>query len=277
VIIDAHTHAFHPAQVRRRNDLSNRDATFREIYADPKAKMATASDVLAALDAAGIARAVVAGFAFSRDCDLRAQNRHILEAAKEHGERIIPFASLNLASAEWRALAEEAIGGGARGFGELRPHNQGWNPLGAAAHELCALAEAHGLVLLWHVSEPVGHDYPGKRGGISPIELCELATAHPGMRMIAAHLGGGLSFFLQMPEVRAALRNVWFDTAAASLLYDDESIARLAGLAGADRLLFGSDFPLLSPKRHLERIRAQLEGDDAAAVCGETAHNLFFG
>lgn len=277
MIIDAHTHAFHPAQARRRDDLSSRDATFREMYADPKAKMAAAADVIEALDAAGIDRAVVAGFAFARDCDLRAQNRHILDAAKEYGERIIPLASLNPASPDWRPLADEAIAGGARGFGELRPHNQGWDPLGAEAHELCELAEAHGLVLLWHVSEPVGHDYPGKRGGISPTELCELATVHQRTKMVAAHLGGGLPFFLQMPEVRTALRNVWFDTAAASLLYDDESIARLAGLAGADRLLFGSDFPLLSPKRHLERIRAQLEGDDAAAVCGETAHNLFFG
>ncbi|MCK9521305.1 MAG: amidohydrolase family protein [Dehalococcoidia bacterium] len=275
MIIDAHTHAFHPAQVRRRNDLCASDATFREMYGDPGAKMVTTDEIVAEMDRAGIDAAVVAGFAFGRDCDLRAQNVHILEAAQEHEGRVIPFATLDLSSPAWRDIAMEALAAGARGFGELRPHNQGWDPLGQEAHELCNLAAERGLVLLWHVSEPVGHTYPGKHGGITPAELCELATAHQETKMIAAHLGGGLPFYVQMPEVRSALRNVWFDTAAAPLLYDDESIARLTGLVGANRVLFGSDFPLLSPKRHLERLRAQLESDEAAAVCGGTAHILF--
>ena len=125
------------------------------------------------------------------------------------------------------------------------------------------------------MSEAPGHPYPGKGGGISATELCQLATAFPHVRMIAAHQGAGLSFFLQMPEVRAALRNVYFDTAATSLLYDEQSVTRLVALAGADRVLFGSDFPLLSPRRQLQRITALLPGDVATAVCGGNAGTLF--
>ena len=93
--------------------------------------------------------------------------------------------------------------------------------------------------------------------------------------MIAAHLGAGASFYLQMPEVRSAIDSVYFDTAAASLLYDDGSVARLVDLTGPERVLFGSDYPLLSPRRQIERLAAQLPGPVLEAVCGGNARRLF--
>ena len=275
MIVDAHTHLFAPGQAAAREELERRDPTFAEMYASPKAKLATAPDLLAALDDAGIDRAVAAGFAFSSAGDIETQNAYLLEAAAAAAGRIIPLATVNLCLEGWLSWAEAALAGGARGFGELRPHNQGWDPLGRAADALCELAGAARAVLLWHVSEPVGHAYPGKHGGITPAELCELATRHPSVAMIGAHFGGGLPFYLQMPEVREALRNVYFDTAAASLLYDDVSVARLVDLAGPRRVLFGSDYPLLSPRRQLQRMNADVPGDAVQAVCGGNANTLF--
>jgi hypothetical protein len=95
--------------------------------------------------------------------------------------------------------------------------------------------------------------------------------------MVAAHLGGGLSFYLHMPEVRSAIRNIYFDTAAVSLLYDMESVTQLVALAGRDRVLFASDYPLQSPLRQLARLRAVLTEEAAQAVCGGNADRLFFG
>lgn len=273
-VIDAHTHLFAPAQRDQRAALCQRDATFAELYAAPAARLASGPDLFSEMAAAGLEGAVAAGFAFAAEQDLRDQAGHLLAVARQ-SPAVIPLPGVNPALGGWRAYAEEMLAGGARGFGELRPHNQGWDPLGPASHELCDLAAGHGAVLLWHVSEPVGHAYPGKHGGISPVELCLLAQAHPATRMVAAHLGGGLSFFVQMPEIRRALASVWFDTAAASLLYDDGSIARLVDLVGVERVLFGSDYPLLSPGRQLERIRALLASNLAEAVCGGTAANLF--
>lgn len=274
---DAHTHLFAPSQAARRAEIAARDATFAEMYADPKAAMATLPQLLAALDGAGIARAVAAGFAFTSAADIEEQNASLLEAARASDGRVVALATVNPALAGWERAAEAALAGGARGFGELRPHNQRWDPEGAAAHDLCELAGAHGAVLLWHVSEPVGHAYPGKRGGIAPEELIRLAAAHPGVRMVAAHLGAGLSFYLQMPEVRAAIEFVYFDTAAYPLLYDEQSVMRLVALAGTKRVLFGSDYPLLSPARQLRRLEAVLGEDVAEAVCGGNAETLFPG
>ncbi len=274
-LVDAHTHLFPPSQVAARAEIAARDATFAELYGDAAARMATVDGLLRAIDAAGIARAVAAGFAFSHPEDIDSQNRYLLDTGGD--ARIAPLATLNLSHAGWRAVAERALAEGARGFGELRPHNQGWDPLGPQSHELCELAAAHGSPLLWHVSEPVGHAYPGTRGGISPVELVVLGTAHTGTVMVAAHLGGGLSFYLEMPEVKAAIGNIYFDTAAVSLLYAMESVARVVDLAGPHRVLFASDYPLQSPLRQLERLRAVLTEDAARDVCGGNADRLFFG
>lgn len=274
-VVDAHVHLFGAEQRARRALIGESDAAFAAIYGSEKAVMATADDLVATLEHDGLDRAVAVGFAFAGQQEIDAQNAALSEGAARYPGRIVSLATINLALPEWRQKAEQALRSGARGFGELRPRDQGWDPLGGASRELCELAASAGAVLLWHVSEPAGHAYPGKTGGISPVGLVTLATAQPRTRMVAAHLGGGISFYLQMPEVRQALVNVWFDTAAAALLYDDTSVARLVDLAGPGRVLFGSDYPLLSPRHQLRRLQAVLPDDVARAVCGENAETLF--
>jgi predicted TIM-barrel fold metal-dependent hydrolase len=274
VLIDSHTHVFAPWQVANRAALCASDATFAELYADERAALATADDLASAMYEANLDGAVAAGFAFTHERDIAQQSEYLVHTAKVDA-RVVALAAVNPAIVGWESAARGWLAAGARGFGELRPYNQGWDPLGRPGRALCALAQEAGAILLWHVSEAPGHSYPGKAGGISPTELCQLATAFPRVRMIAAHQGAGLSFFLQMPEVREALANVFFDTAATSLLYDEQSVTRLVALAGADRVLFGSDYPLLSPRRQLQRITALLPGDVAQAVCGGNADTLF--
>ena len=273
-VIDSHTHLFAPWQVANRATLCANDATFAELYAEPKASLATDYELLSAMYEAGIDRSVAAGFAFTHERDIAQQNEYLLRVAANNA-RVIPLVTVNPGTVGWQAAATKDLDQGARGFGELRPQNQGWDPLGPAGRALCGLALDANAVLLWHVSEPLGHSYPGKRGGISAVELCQLATDFPGLRMIAAHMGGGLSFFLQMPEVRKALAAVYFDTAASSLLYDEGSVMQLVALAGPGRVLFGSDYPLLSPRRQLQRVTALLPGDVSEAVCGGNAEILF--
>ena len=66
-------------------------------------------------------------------------------------------------------------------------------------------------------SEPVGHAYAGK-GDTFPGELLAMAQRFPNARIVGAHWGGGLPFYAHMPEVREALANVWFDSAASPFL-----------------------------------------------------------
>ena len=117
----------------------------------------------------------------------------------------------------------------------------------------------------------MGHRYAGKAGGLSPADLIAVAGAAPTVTMVGAHLGAGASFYLAIPEVRAAVPNLLFDTAAASLLYEPASVARLVEAAGAERVLFGSDFPLRRPGAELRQALAGLAAAPAEAVAGENA------
>jgi len=78
-----------------------------------------------------------------------------------------------------------------------------------------------------------------------------------------------------MPEVRAALEHVYFDTAASHLLYEPAVYRRVIEAVGVEKVLWGSDFPLTTQARALERTReAGLSDDELAAVLGGNAAQL---
>jgi predicted TIM-barrel fold metal-dependent hydrolase len=137
-----------------------------------------------------------------------------------------------------------------------------------------ALAREHGAPVMIHVNERLGHDYAGK-GSQGPEEAYRLALRHPASALIYSHWGGGLPFYELMPEVRAALRNVYYDTAASPYLYDD-AVYRHAMDWAPTKVLFGSDYPLVAPRRHLGRLRrAGLDGPSLEALLGGNARALF--
>jgi predicted TIM-barrel fold metal-dependent hydrolase len=277
VIVDAHTHIFPPDLIRGRDDLAVRDPAFAELYADPRAKLATAEDLLQAMDGAGVDRAVITGFAWRDPGICREHNEYLLRMSDASGGRLAAFCTLPLVDIEAaRREATYAAGNGARGFGELRPESQHCSIAdGETAGLLSWVWETTGLPLLLHASEPVGHHYAGKTGGpLAP--LYAFTSQHRNVRLIAAHWGGGLPFYALMPEVRESLANVWVDTAATTLLYEPAVFRVVVDLIGAEKVLFGSDFPLLSPKTQLKAIAgAPLTPVERTAITGESAASLF--
>jgi uncharacterized protein len=271
VIIDIHTHVF-PADVRdNRDEYLGRDATFRELYTNPKARIATVEELLASMDAAGVDRSVICGFA--ELC--RRHNEYLLEAATRHGGRLIPFCTIQPSDEDARDDLKRWAAGGARGLGELRPKHQGYSLIDSDEADLLAWgASAYDLALLFHASEPAGHVYPGK-DGLPVDQLYRFIADFPGVPVIAAHWGGGLPFYALMPEVRDALDQAYVDTAASSLLYRPQVYAQCVDLVGAEHILFGSDFPLI-PQEQAKQEMEEAPIDDGARrlILGENARRL---
>jgi hypothetical protein len=272
-ILDAHTHVFPPEVICRRDEISARDSGFSLLYRDPRARMADGKDLAVYMDREGVDMSVAFCFPF-RDAGLvRLVNDYVLECARLDA-RILPFAVVDTHDEKAAVSeAERCLRKGARGVGEMAYYEGGFGADERRRLEgLACFLEQTGLPLLLHLNEQVGHDYPGK----TPVDFAEVVRfveTHPSLRMILAHMGGGICFYEFMPEIEKAFPLVYYDLAAAPFLYSNALYAFAAKFL-TKKVLFGSDFPLLT----LARYRAALEGlDDEAKklILYENGRRLF--
>ena len=276
MIIDFHAHIF-PDSVRDdRSAYLERDATFEHLYSDPKARLSSAELLVEKMDRDGVDMAVTLGMGWQVHDFAVAANDYILESAKAFSDRLVPFCTVN------PVLGDEAIKEvercadlGARGIGELHSYAQGYRlDDERVMRPFMEIAIARDLIVLTHSSEPVGHIYAGK-GTVTPDELCRFIETYPEAKIVCAHWGGGLPFYALMPEVSEALRNVYFDSAASPFLYVPDVFTNAVKLVGPDKVLFGTDYPLISHKRLLGQVESQnFDPETKAAVMGGNAQRL---
>jgi uncharacterized protein len=255
MIIDFHTHIFAPEVVKEREQYLKYDSLFSQLYSNPKAKLSTAEDLIRVMDDQAIDISIVQNIAWSTAGLCRQTNDYILESVARYPQRLIGFGMVVLDS-PLSALKEieRCARSGMRGIGEIRPDRRLLDDPALMQPVINSIME-HNLILLTHSSEPVGHSYDGK-GDITPQRLYPLISAFPGLKLVCAHWGGGLPFYALMPEVKKALGQVYFDSAASPYLYSPPIYRQTAETAGEDKILFGSDYPLLQPKRLLAEIGA---------------------
>jgi predicted TIM-barrel fold metal-dependent hydrolase len=258
----------------KRDEYLKRDPTFAEMYTNPKAKIATAEELLASMEYAGVNVSVALGFAW-RDHNLCVRhNDYLLESAAKSDGRIVAFCTINMAAEKAADEVGRCIKAGAKGLGELRPESQNWDLNGEPGTRLAALAREHALTLLFHVTEVGGHEYGGKEG-LSLGSFYRFAMEHTDISIIGAHLAGGLPF--AMPETPRASLTACADTAARRFLYSASAYPDFVDRWSARRLLLGSDFPLVTQAAQIEDVRTNLRraserdlvlGRNAAALLG---------
>ena len=276
MIVDFHTHIFPPSVKEDRPRYLERDPGFRKIYAQPMARIATAEELIDSMDQWGIEVSVVMNFGWSSQ-DLCAEtNNYIIEAVQKYPRRLVGFCTIQpKAGAVALKELERCAAAGLRGIGEMRPDDQGFElddvevlgPVVEVAHRC-------GMVFLTHSSEPVGRSYPGK-GEVTPDKLYRFITTFPQLTVVLAHWGGGLPFYSLMPEVAKAFQNTYLDCAATRFLYDSRVFQAVGDLLGYDRILFASDYPLVTQGQALTDIRAlELSEESRAAILGGNAQRL---
>ena len=276
MIVDFHTHIFPPSFMERREEYAERDDTFRTLYSNPGARIASAEDLIGAMDQANVDMAVAMGIGWTDRQMAMEANDYIIESAARYPSRIAGLCSVNPAwGIDAVAEIERCARKGAKGIGELHPDTQSFDI--GDKRVMFALMESAlglGLFVLTHSSEPVGHLYPGK-GRTTPEKLHAFIRNFPDNEIVCAHWGGGLPFYTLMPEVARDLRNVYFDTAASPLLYEERIFSAVNALTGPERVLWGTDFPLVKHDTLLKELEAaHFPSDVSSKILGENACHL---
>jgi predicted TIM-barrel fold metal-dependent hydrolase len=276
VIIDFHTHIFPPWLRERRDEYIKADPCFSLLYSQSKAKMATVEELVASMDEAGIDMSVVVNAGWVRHELCVKTNDYILGSISRYPTRLVGFCAIQPRAGD-AAIAEleRCAKAGARGIGELRSDVQGFDLADKRTMKpLIDAALKHDLIFLTHSSEPVGHEYSGK-GSITPDILYSFVTGFPNLKLVCAHWGGGLPFYALMPEVAKALDNVFFDTAATVFLYKPEIFEQVSHIISSDKILFGTDYPLMHQNRVITQIQSsKLTEEDRTKILGANAQKL---
>ncbi len=278
MIIDFHAHVF-PSQFRDRGPaLLSGEPAFASIYRSPKARVVGAQDLLRNMEEEGVRKSVIFGFPWEKPENYQRHNDYVLESVNRYPDRLIGFCAFSPLAPGGAGEAERCLKAGLSGVGELAVYGSGLNhDVVKALGEVMALCVHLDVPFLLHTNEPVGHVYPGK----APMTLNEIyrfIQTYPLNRIVLAHWGGGLFFYgLMKKEVKEVLRNVWFDTAASPFLYTPQVYRVAEEIVGLDKILFGSDYPLIRPGRYLKEMASaglsreavdRISGGNAARFLG---------
>ncbi len=192
-------------------------------------------------------------------------NEEIAQAAAEHPDVLVPFGSIDPArgTAGIRAARRLVTEHGVRGF-KFHPSIQAFEPNDRRHYPLWAELEGLGVPALFHTGQTgIGSGLPGGRGiklrYSDPMLLDDVAADFPGLTIVMAHPS--------VPWQDAAIAvaqhkaNVYIDLSGWSPKYFPPQLVRAANTQLKHTVLFGSDYPLLTPERWI-RDFAQLEIKD---------------
>lgn len=279
MIIDAHTHIFQEDVKNNRSRYFDNEPEFKLLYNSAKASICNADELIEVMDEQQVDISVVCGFPWRNPDYAKANNDVVIEAVIKYPDRLKGLACFDTA---WKGAADElqrCLDAGLSGAGELAFYLSGIDEEAIATLDpvMAVLRKNKNLPCMIHTNEPVGHIYPGKTP-ITPNQIYNLARTFPDNRIILAHWGGGIFFYNTMKkEAKSVLQNIWYDTAASPFLYDP-AIYNLAVEAGViDKVLFGTDYPLLKPDRYYKELeKSNLDEHQKKLILGENAEKLFY-
>ncbi|MGD8548614.1 MAG: amidohydrolase family protein [Desulfobacterales bacterium] len=273
MIIDFHTHIFPKAIRENRQKYFPNESAFKLLYSSPGSKLVGATEIVDSMDDQGVDKSVVFGFPWKTKEIFQVQNDYIMEVVDRYPDRLIGLCCFDPSHREAVPETERCIKGGLSGIGEIAFYESGIDD--GALDNLSPLMEIcrdRDLPFLIHTNEPVGHIYPGKTPNTLK-QIYDLIKRFPENKIVLAHWGGGIFFFnLLKKDVKERLENVYFDTAASPFLYDPRIYRYAKEIAGLDKILFGSDFPLLKPARYFKELeKSGLSQEEIDSICGQNA------
>ena len=258
MIVDAHTHRYPEEVLEDPQSFAQLHEEWHWLkLVSPENKKSlqgwsTRGKMIADMDKSEVERAVLLGWYWENLETSELQNQWCSQWISRDPERFIGFFSLHPELQNPIESLKRSMDLGFLGIGECHPWLQGASIQNENWMKCMEFAAAEGWPVSFHVTEPVGHDYPGRVQ--TPFEeFLWLARQLPELKIILAHAGGLFPFYELNPKIRPELKNVHYDLAACPLLYDPEIYRKLIDVVGVEKILWGTDYPLrIFPARQKE-------------------------
>lgn len=208
-------------------------------------------------------------------------SEEIAEGAARNNDVLIPFGSVDprqgdKAVEKARRLVEDH---GVRGF-KFHPSVQGFDPSDERYYPLFEAIQALKVPALFHTGQNgMGAGLPGgfgiKLGYSNPLLLDAVAADFPDLQVIMAH--PSVPWQDEANSIATHKSNVWIDLSGWSPKYFPESLVKAANRMFSDRVLFGTDYPLIEPAKWLaafeqapfiDEVRPKILKDNAVRLLG---------
>src|SRR5579862_7127539 len=183
-------------------------------------------------------------------------SEEIADRAAAHSDVLIPFGSVDPLAGEAAVrrarhlISEHAV----RGF-KFHPSLQGFSPDDRRYYPLYEVIAAAGLPAVFHTGQTgIGAGLPGGRGIklrlSDPMLVDDVAADFPGLTVILAH--PSVPWAASSISIATHKANAYIDLSGWSPRYFPPDLVRAANSYLQDKVLFGTDYPLLTPERWLK-------------------------
>jgi predicted TIM-barrel fold metal-dependent hydrolase len=253
--IDIHTHAEEPCGCHTDDGYDDLQHAMAK-YFNAKIVQPTIDETAAHFRAQNVAAVIFPVDAERETGYRRFSNDEVLEQVARNSDILIPFASIDpwkgkMAVREARRLIEEH---GVKGF-KFHPTMQGFWPNDQMAYPFYEVLAEHGCIALFHTGQTgVGSGMPGGNGMrlkySNPMVIDDVAVDFPDMKIILAHP----SFPWQEEALSVAQHkpNVYIDLSGWSPKYFPPILVRYCNSILRKKVLYGSDWPMITPERWLD-------------------------
>jgi uncharacterized protein len=258
VAIDVHVHVQADQHGHLALDEELNAAAARYFKGDPYDP--TVPDIAADYRAKKIAAVIFTVDAEAATGQATLSNEEIAELAAQHPDVLIPFGSIDPARgvAGIRAARRLVQEHGVRGF-KFHASLQNFQPNDPKVYPLYEELQTLGVPALFHTGQTgIGAGLPGGRGiklrYSDPMLLDDVAADFPGLTIIMAH--PSVPWQDAAISVATHKANVFIDLSGWSPKYFPPQLVRAANTLLREKVLFGSDYPLLRPERWIRDFEA---------------------
>lgn len=259
-VIDAHCHIYPEKIVDKAVPATDR------FYDTTSACRGTVSDLISVGSNAGVDMFIVQSVATTPK-QVKSINEFIAFEVSQNKDKLVGLGTLHPDSENLAEDVDHLIDLGLKGV-KLHPDIQAFKIDDYRCLKIYELCEEKGLPILMHTGDN-RYDYS------NPNRLIPVLEIYKSLTVIGAHMGGW-SIWDEASKQLYDKPNLYVDCSSSFYYLSLEKAKEIINRYGADKVLFGTDYPMWSPKSELDTFfKLELDDADNKKILSENARNLF--